>query len=160
MSKIDSVTLRNFRGITGECALSFLVNGKPVSAFILGDNGSGKSSIADAIEFCLQGTLFNGSTQEPMAPTLRNLYAARSEICTCRVQLDSSEAVTRSSRPGERSHYDVKAHADFRYSAFVLRRRDLARFSETTDRFRPAALAGFLRIGKENWLRQPSEESH
>ncbi|MFJ2810564.1 AAA family ATPase [Kitasatospora sp. NPDC087271] len=50
------MTVRDFRGIAREVTLDLMSSdNKPGSALILGDNGTGKSSLADAFEFCLRG---------------------------------------------------------------------------------------------------------
>jgi predicted ATPase len=53
MNKIISeMKIKAFRGITTEIVIEF--NGSGSCFLIYGENGSGKSSISDAIEFCLQ----------------------------------------------------------------------------------------------------------
>lgn len=56
--KIKSVYIHSFRGIPKELTVDFTdKKGKPISTVIYGDNGSGKSSIVDAIEYNLQGRI-------------------------------------------------------------------------------------------------------
>ena len=55
MAKIVSVTVSGFRGISTALTLDFLMDGKPQSILAVGDNGSGKSSFASSLEFCLRG---------------------------------------------------------------------------------------------------------
>lgn len=55
---IQSVTMDQFRGIAG----LLTVESRPGSlrnscTLIMGDNGSGKTSICDALEFCLRGAV-------------------------------------------------------------------------------------------------------
>jgi recombinational DNA repair ATPase RecF len=56
MTKIERVTASTFRGISAPLTLDFLgPDGKPQSILAWGDNGSGKSSLAESFEFCLRG---------------------------------------------------------------------------------------------------------
>jgi energy-coupling factor transporter ATP-binding protein EcfA2 len=53
---IENLHIYSFRGIPSDLELSFSGDkGSVVSILLLGDNGSGKSSLADALEFCLRG---------------------------------------------------------------------------------------------------------
>lgn len=56
--KVKAIKITSFRGIPNEINLNFTdKSGNPVSVLIFGDNGSGKSSIIDAIEYNLQGKI-------------------------------------------------------------------------------------------------------
>lgn len=55
---VRRIVLRNFRGIVGPMGVEFPAPGAPGSVlFILGDNGTGKSSICDSIEFATRGVI-------------------------------------------------------------------------------------------------------
>jgi predicted ATP-binding protein involved in virulence len=58
MPFLRQLTVERFRGAPGRIAVDFCrpKGGEGVSAIILGDNGTGKSTIVDAIELALQGT--------------------------------------------------------------------------------------------------------
>ncbi|AYM99181.1 AAA family ATPase [Chryseobacterium sp. 3008163] len=55
--KIKRIEIDGFRGISNQLCIDFSKKGRPISTIIFGDNGTGKSSIIDAIEFNLQGKL-------------------------------------------------------------------------------------------------------
>ena len=84
--RIESVSLSHFRGVPKELQVDFRRGDRCVSGLILGDNGSGKSSVVDAIEFGLQARIgrsvvFDGAlspsgaslatTETPRHPDLR-----------------------------------------------------------------------------------------
>ena len=53
MTRLEQVTIRNFRNFQGEHKFDFT---KDITIF-LGDNGNGKSSIFDAIQWCILGEI-------------------------------------------------------------------------------------------------------
>jgi hypothetical protein len=121
---------------------------------LLGDNGSGKSTIIDAIEFCLQGGLHGRTIQDPIVPTLRSLYASNVGECSSSVVFETGETFRRSNRVGERHSFEVPAHPNFRFTSFAIRRRDLADFIDVAERTRPTRLAAFLKFGTINLPRE------
>ncbi|MGW3896631.1 AAA family ATPase [Micromonospora profundi] len=55
-TKISTLEIRSFRGVTNSLTINFNDReAKPTSVLILGDNGTGKTSIVDALEFALRG---------------------------------------------------------------------------------------------------------
>jgi recombinational DNA repair ATPase RecF len=56
--KIKNILIESFRGIPNTLNINFSdKNENPISTLIYGDNGTGKSSITDALEFNLQGKI-------------------------------------------------------------------------------------------------------
>ncbi len=54
--RVRAVTLEAFRGVPGTLRVEFAGKSRtPVSAIVFGENGSGKSSIVDAVEWACQG---------------------------------------------------------------------------------------------------------
>ncbi|MER6754951.1 ATP-binding protein [Micromonospora echinofusca] len=142
---ITSITMKNFRSVNGEWTLSLLKDGQAASLLALGENGSGKSTVADALEFALQGS------RRPL--TWRNIFAGPAEESWCTVVLNSSPtSVTRVNRAGERHPSDKPADARFSKSNFVIKRHEIDRFSSLPDKERSELLAGYIKMREGSWL--------
>ena len=137
-SKISKLIIEHFRGISDELSLSFDMKGNAESALIFGDNGSGKSSIIDAIEFITQGSIQGNQSGKAggwiyNSVSLENKERARVDIC-----LNDNEQYEASF---VRNEEEGKICAEkgviqqFRYAPFVLRRMDILNFwGEQTQR--------------------------
>ena len=68
--KIKKLQIESFRGIPNQLSVNFTDRkGVPCSTLIYGDNGSGKSSIIDALEYNLQGRIERVGLKNPFRPS-------------------------------------------------------------------------------------------
>lgn len=134
--KIKSVYIHSFRGIPKELTVDFTdKKGKPISTIISGDNGSGKSSIVDAIEYNLQGRI----SRDPLIITSES----RTPISYCYTPIigASTKVILDNNREHERGidvrfngkktefRYDNKfILKDFALTPIALRRSDIISF--------------------------------
>lgn len=80
--KIKTIHIEKFRGIPSEIDINLTDDkGDSVSTVIYGDNGCGKSSIVDAIEFNTQGLIEHSqSIQNPTRPSVLSYQVANREV--------------------------------------------------------------------------------
>jgi energy-coupling factor transporter ATP-binding protein EcfA2 len=130
MKRISTLSIKGFAGLPIDTRLDFRLVGddQPTSAIIFGDNGSGKSSIIDAIEFALQNRIrrkkIAGLSKYP--PITIPLPAESSE-CEIKVNFSDGSSYSRSiDRFGKRNTYSF--HPDFIQTPFIIRRHDIHRF--------------------------------
>ncbi|HZL06825.1 MAG TPA: ATP-binding protein, partial [Coriobacteriia bacterium] len=119
--RLSGVTVRGFRGSAGAVTLDLTRSGKPVDVLLWGDNGTGKSTLVDGIEFALQRRVdrsadFNSSLRS----SVRNLNVPEA---TAAVTFSDGTAVERglvTNRAGrdEPSHLDVRP--GFRIAPVVI----------------------------------------
>lgn len=139
--KIKNLNISSFRGIPNEQSFNFTdKKDNPISTLIFGDNGSGKSSIIDAIEFNLQGKIersdslkneFRASAISLNKPILNGSKT----ICTLEnntinernigVSFDDEKAIYKY----EKSYQ--KLHPNFQIAPIALRRNDIISYSNT-----------------------------
>lgn len=148
--KIKSIKISHFRGIPNTQNVDFTDNlGFPVSTIIYGDNGCGKSSIIDALEFNLQGLIEHSSTIiNPLRPSAISFYRQNeNDTPVSSIELEDGtlferniirKVEIRETLEGEEEleKFFMSPTAPFigyNISSFVLRRNDLYRFTSTPD---------------------------
>jgi hypothetical protein len=130
--RICRVVIEHFRGVPGVLTLDLSPGQaiQPVSLILAGDNGTGKSSIVDAIEFALQGHIAQSKYLKTLtAPSVPSF--AVDELPRVSVTLDSGQVVTRGVIRDDEEGFLVTTalpHPGFGVSPFVLRRQDILRF--------------------------------
>ena len=112
MTKIRNVHISHFRGISEPLDVDFRNSSrKAQSVVLLGDNGTGKTSIADAIEFCLRGKVSRrGNAGVKNRREARNLLS--SSLPCVYVELDDGKIYGRGRVPKDFSGR-IMLHNDF-----------------------------------------------
>jgi DNA repair ATPase RecN len=134
--KISAIEIRGFRGIPDILTLDFRPerNNTPVSFILSGDNGTGKSSIIDAIEFVLQGKIARKRKfLHEVVPSAINLIETRK--CEVTATLTDETIITRTISRNEKGRWvtNRRPHPLFAISPFVLRRADILEFWSAPD---------------------------
>ena len=95
--KIKKLYIEAFRGIPKSLELDFSNrNGDAVSSIIYGDNGTGKSSIVDAIEYNLQARIERDEKiKNSRRPSAISKFHTKSVPAKTKVELDNGEIVER-----------------------------------------------------------------
>lgn len=161
-SRIASLKVRHFRGVPGSLTVSLrAADGRPASLLLVGDNGTGKSSIADAIEFGLQARI--GRQKSLSSPLVGSPVSFSSDATpVVEIELSTGEVVRRevALEQGIPIMPDGRSHPDFSFAAFVLRRADILRFLETAEDDRQLMFVDYIggRRGGE-WAGSMEEEN-
>jgi energy-coupling factor transporter ATP-binding protein EcfA2 len=144
--RIHRLTMRSFRGVPGEMEVDF---GTGQSIAVYGDNGTGKSTIADALEWYFTGGI-ELLSHEGRQHAIRNLGAdAKGET--------SVEIVTSGDLGGKVIFPDERGPEAFGIASretFLLRGRTLADFINKTKTEKWKALAELLGLDAIELLRQ------
>lgn len=160
--RIRSVRLVGFRGSPGDTTVDFLEGGSPVSAIIFGENGVGKSTVVDAIEFALQGRTGRSSNfDSPLAPSLRSLVSSTDPLA--HVQLSDGTTVSRTatvSRDGFLVPVPADVRVGFRLAPISIKRSDILKFLDTEALERGSILLDYFPADASSMALRPEEEIH
>ena len=161
--RISTLSIHSFRGIPHDLTLDLKSEstGKPVSMILFGDNGTGKSSVTDAIEFALQARIRGSKSLKQFATSAISFAGA--DLPSVQVLLSDGTSVERAivhnkfAENGLRwSH--TKPHPKFNAVPFVLRRADILRFIDTPDNQRQLIFYDYFRTSAlGDWVETPTE---
>lgn len=158
--KITKLHIDSFRGIPDKLVLDFTDKKKsPCSTLIFGDNGSGKSSIIDALEFNLQGKIERSDSIvnefRPSPLNLKNeIYKASKTKC-CFEDDSVFERNIEVQFVEEHQKYiytksNQELHPNFQIAPIVLRRNDIITYSSTPIQRKQVIFWSFIYSGKNN----------
>lgn len=129
--KIKSITINHFRGITNEIKFDFSKNKDFTSFLIFGENGSGKSSIIDAIEIASIAK-FDRTRKKAISQAVSYEKTSNNAFITLELSNNNSNTakLTRSFGQDNKEKYSLssKPLQEFIYAPFVLRRNDILSF--------------------------------
>jgi DNA repair exonuclease SbcCD ATPase subunit len=148
--RLTRLTMRGFRGVPGAMEIDF---GSGQSLAVYGDNGTGKSTIADALEWYFTGGI-ELLSHEGRAHAIKNLGAGDGET--------SVEVATSGALGGKVSFPDERAPEAFGVAAretFLLRGRTLADFINKSKTEKWKALAELLGLDAVEALRQDLQKA-
>jgi AAA15 family ATPase/GTPase len=92
MTKIKIIELQGFRGVRHSFRLDLTPKGRSIAIF--GDNGSGKSSITDSIEWFFTGRVKHHWREDCKAEALRNVHLKSGENSTVMIEFYDGPAAT------------------------------------------------------------------
>ncbi|MEH0446413.1 AAA family ATPase [Streptomyces sp. B21-102] len=149
--RIRSIRVERFRGIPGVITLNFANSEKsaPQSCLLVGENGSGKSTFADALEFCISGRYprFAGEPKHHSLERLRNFATTGDGVAEVEVVFTDGSTYKRSivASDGSLEVFPVETHSAFRGSGIALRREEIISFLRSAPRARHGVFAEFMR---------------
>lgn len=149
-SKIKKLNISRFRGIPNDLAVSFCKNDQPVSTLIFGDNGSGKSSLVDAIEFVTQGTIQTNRAGSKNNWLYNSVSLKSAEDSVVQVTLDDDTSYEASLVLNEKKENVLitgEAIRSFVYAPFILRRRSILTFWDTPNQQKLMVFFKYTGIG-------------
>lgn len=148
---VKALALRAFRGVsdTLEVDVSRVGETECTCTIFFGENGSGKSSIVDALEFVLRGRLSRrGVGGQKFRRETKNLTMP-SRAPGVAIQLASGEALRRGRLAGAFSDFEevltMAPVSGFEWAPIVIRRTDIERFWAVPSEVRQEVFYDFMR---------------
>ncbi|MGC4808429.1 AAA family ATPase [Micromonospora sp. DT233] len=160
--RVRKVTFSGFRGSPQDSSLPFVERNQAASAIIFGENGVGKSTITDAIEFALQGRLGRSTNfDSPLGPALRSIASNHPPVAA--VELTDGTTIRRTARdsPGNvlmAEPTDVRP--GFRLAPITIKRSDILQFLDTEALERGSTLLDYFPADAESLALRPADEIH
>lgn len=158
--KIKEINIEHFRGIPNNVFLNFEMQGKAESVLIFGDNGSGKSSIVDAIEFVTQGSIQGKSSRKSNDWLYHSISFTGREQAKIELVLDNGNSYQSSMK---RNYDEQKIDKEgivinaFRYAPYILRRQDILSFWELPSYQKLKIFLKYAITETEDMLMSPNE---
>lgn len=148
-ARIEEITIRDVRGIADALTINLVKrpNGKAGSLMLLGENGAGKSSVADALEFVTRGTVSRRSAGGvKLRRELRNLHRASSNPMV-EAQFSDNRRFIRGAGPTNNMIRPKPGEPipGFERCPVVVRRRDIEEFWTVPEKERQAFFFDYLR---------------
>lgn len=144
--RLQRLTMTAFRGVPGKMTVDF---GSGQSLVVYGENGTGKSTIADALEWYFTGQI-ELLTHEGRQHAIRNLRGKKGVAASVEVATDGSLGGARAF-PGEDGREELAAAGR---ETFLLRGRTLADFINKTKTEKWKALVEILGLDAVESLRE------
>lgn len=152
MTKLKMLSIRNFRGSRQQVDL---ISKDSKSILLYGDNGTGKSSFTDAVEWLFKDNVSHLSGEEVETNGgIRNLLCPESEDCFVQVEFVNPSGtakkalrIDKGKLKGDLSTSDVtirKVISDLQNEMLLLRNSDLVRFILNTKSERLKEISGII----------------
>lgn len=160
--KIDRITVQNFRGIRH---LNLPVNGR--NLIILGENGSGKSSIVDALEYYFTDRVsqLEGRSDVSKWQSIPNLNGGPTAVALTFNGAHPGQEIAKSFPKGRINvPKPLKSFFDLTHKcAFILRRAQLLNFINARDAERYRQVSQLINLGEldkieQNWKKACGEK--
>ncbi|WP_093902919.1 ATP-binding protein [Streptomyces sp. SID8369] len=148
--RVRRLTVQGFRGISQSTTLHFSHSDKggAASCLLMGENGSGKSSFVDALEFCLSGK-FPTSPNMPKWPYLQRLFNVSEYASISHVEVEFTDgSIFARSVLQDNGVWEMSPRAPhplFQGAGFALRREEIISFLRTPPEKRYGVFAAFMR---------------
>lgn len=160
--KLSSIRLSGFRGSPNETIISLTQKKVHASVIIFGENGVGKSTVVDAIEFALQARVSRSlNFDSPLASAVRSF--ATDPLPEVEAELSDGRKIARTvemSRAGTLEPAPRDVSAGFRLAPVTLNRADLQRLLDTESLERGTVLLDYFPGDLDRLAMRPKEEVH